>query len=111
MEKTDFEEIDEESEIKIANRGKEVYITKLVEKFQFSDQVTLCCVHRYLPMAMQVVRLFETFAITPMTKSGKVEFTVKEEDLINKETGEVYKKPIHRITITKHPDHYRFTQI
>ena len=33
MEKTDFEEIDEGSEVKIANRGKEVYITKLVEKF------------------------------------------------------------------------------
>lgn len=102
---------DERNEIKIAGRPQEVYVMNIVNKFQTNDQVEIACVHRYLEAAMHIVRLFETFGITPLTKSGKIEFTMKEEDLFNKDTNEKYHQPVYRLTISKHHDHYRFTKI
>ena len=44
------------------------------------------------------------------TEVRKHEFEKREEDIITKE-GKKFKKPVNRITLTKQPDQYRFTNV
>ena len=110
--KTKEQEKQEESNVvTIANRGIEVYTFTILKKLQFNNQIELCCVARYLPLAHEIISLFSAVGIEPETKDKKIHFVTKEEDLFNKATGEIYNQPVHRITLTKQPDQFRFTKI
>ena len=100
-----------EKTVTIAGRGIEVYTFTILKKLQYNDQIELCCVARYLPLAHEIIGLLSAVGIEPDTKDKKIHFVTKEEDLFNKTTGESYNQPVHRITLTKQPDQYRFTKI
>ncbi len=97
--------------VTVAGRGIEVYVFTILKKLQYNDQIELCCVARYLPLAHEIIGLLSAVGIEPETKDKKIHFITKEEDLFNKKTGESYNQPVHRITLTKQPDQFRFTQV
>lgn len=106
----DQEEQIRDNKVTVAGRGIEVYLCTILKKLQYNDQIELCCVARYLPLAHEIIGLFSAVGIEPDTKDKKIHFVTKEEDILNKQTGETYNQPVHRITLTKQPDQFRFTQ-
>jgi hypothetical protein len=97
--------------VTIASRPIEVYINTITKKFCYNDQVELHCVARYLPLIYEIIgMLSNAYGIEPDTSDKKIHFITSEEDLFNKETGESYNQPVHRITLTKQPDQFRFTK-
>lgn len=111
MKKQKEEEQVNDRVVTIAGRGIEVYVFTIIKKLQYNDQIELCCVARYLPLAHEIIGLLSAVGIEPDTKDKKIHFVTKEEDLFNKNTGESYNQPVHRITLTKQPDQFRFTKV
>lgn len=100
--------------VKIAGRRIEIYNQTIIYKLQKFDQVELLVLDTYLDRALQIIKQWEPLGITPQKrfigKGGQITFQKREEDIITRE-GKKFKKPVNRITLTKHPDLYRFTKI
>ncbi len=94
--------------ITIAGRRVEVYIETILKKLQKYDQIELCCLDKYLDKAIVIIQMWEAIGLRPV--KGKIEFTKAEEDIINRESGKMYCKPVNRISLTKIPELYRFTE-
>ncbi len=105
---------EETNVVKIAGRRIEIYNQTILYKFQKFDQIEICVLDTYLERALQIIKQWEALGITPTdqyrTKNGSIKFEKREEDIITKE-GKKFKKPVNRITLTKQPDQYRFTEI
>ena len=94
--------------VTIASRRAEVYIETMLKKFQKFDQIEICCVDRYLDKAIVIIQMWEAVGVEPIKK--RIEFTKAEEDILNRQTQKMYKKPVNRITLTKIPELFRFTE-
>lgn len=94
--------------VTIANRRIEIYIETILKKLNKYDQIELCCVDRYLDRAIEIIQMWDAVGLTPL--KGKIEFTKAEEDILNRDTRKMYRKPVNRITLTKIPELFRFTE-
>lgn len=107
------ETTEEENTIKIARRNIEVYNQTILNKLQKFDQIVIIVLDTYLDKALYIIKQWEALGIVPepnfKTKSGTIRFEKKEEDIITRE-GKKFRKPVNRITLTKHPDIFRFTK-
>ena len=101
---------EQDNKVAIAGRGIEIYVYNIIRKLQYFDQVEISCVSRYLTLAYEVIGLLSAVGIEPDTKDKKMHFVTTEEDLINRDTNEKYNQPVHRITLIKVPELFRFTQ-
>lgn len=104
-----FNKESKRNQVTIASRRPEIYIETILRRLQNNDQVELCCLDRYLDRAIEIIHLFGTIGIVP--ERGKLIFEKAEEDLINRTTGKINRKPVNRITLTKIPELFRFTEI
>lgn len=107
--KKDKEHIEETNIVKIAGRRIEVYNQTILYKFQKFDQIEIRVLDTYLERALQIIKQWEALGITPV-KGFPIKFEKREEDIITRE-GKKFKKPVNRITLTKQPEQYRFTEI
>jgi len=109
---TEYEEKEEEGNVvKIAGRRPEVYIETILKKLQKYDQIIISCLDTYLDRAMYIIRMWEAVGVYPDNPKRKLIFEKRPEDIISRETGKKYKKPVNRITLTKDPEIFRFTKI
>ena len=103
----------EDNSIKIASRGIEIYNQTILNKFQKFDQIEICVQDNYLDRALYIIKQWEALGISPlpefMSKSGALRFQKKEEDIVTRD-GKNITRPVNRITLTKHPDIFRFTK-
>ncbi len=110
----DKENTEETNIVKIAGRRIEIYNQTILYKFQKFDQIEICVFDTYLERALQIIKQWEALGITPTsqyrTKNGSIKFEKREEDITTKE-GKKFKKPVNRITLTKQPDQFRFTEV
>ena len=95
--------------VRIAGKPIEVYTQKILEKFQSFDQIEIHMMDQYRERALYIIRLWETFGIAPIggypIKFGKVrELITSYQNKKGSRNGFV-----NTITLTKHPDHFRFT--
>lgn len=121
-------EEDSSNVVTISGRGIEVYEHTILNKLQYNDQIEIHCLSRYILLAQEIIMRFAAVGIVPekneYNPKGKIMFVTKEEELESKDkwqdeegkfhyrkTGETYNQPVHRITLTKQPDQFRFTQI
>lgn len=100
---------EEKNIIKIANRGIEVYNQTILNKFQKFDQIEICVLDTYLDRALHIIKQWEALGIFPIN-GYPIRFEKREEDIVSRD-GKKFRKPINRITLTKHPDQYRFTKV
>ncbi len=111
-ENTDTEE--ETNVVKIAGRRIEVYNQTILSKLQKFDQIEIWVFDTYLERAIYIIRQWEALGIVPEPKfktvGGAIRFEKREEDIITRD-GKKFKKPVNKITLTKQPDQFRFTEI
>ena len=100
---------EETNVVKIAGRRIEIYNQTILYKFQKFDQIEICVLDAYLERALQIIRQWEALGIIP-TNGFPIKFEKKEEDIIARD-GKTFKKPVNRVTLTKQPDQYRFTNV
>ncbi|GAH04119.1 unnamed protein product [marine sediment metagenome] len=104
---------EEKNTIKIAGRNIEVYNQTILNKLQKFDQIEIIVLDSYLDKALYIIKQWEALGIVPapgfLTKGKTIRFEKKEEDIWSRE-GKKYRKPVNRITLTKHPDIFRFTK-
>ncbi len=100
--------------VKIAGKRIEVYNQTILDKFQKFDQIEIWVFDTYLQRALYIMRQWEALGIVPeekfKTKRGLIRFEKREEDIITRD-GKRFKKPVNKITLTKQPDQFRFTEI
>ncbi len=105
---------EETNVVKIAGRRIEVYNQTILSKFQKFDQIEIWVFDTYLERALYIIRQWEALGIVPKpkfkTEGGAIRFEKREEDIITRE-GKKFKKPVNKITLTKQPDQFRFTEI
>ncbi len=105
---------EETNVVKIAGRRVEIYNQTILYKFQKFDQIEICVLDTYLGRAIEIIKQWEALGITPIpqyrTKNGSIKFEKREEDIVARD-GKTFKKPVNRITLTKQPDQYRFTNV
>jgi len=94
--------------ITIAGRRIEIYIYTILQKLQKFDQIELCCLDRYSDRAIEIIHLLEAVGVAP--EKGKLIFEKAEEDILNRDTGKMYSKPVNRIELTKIPELFRFNK-
>ena len=103
----------QDNTIKIANRGVEIYNQTILNKFQKFDQIEICVQDNYLERALYIIKQWEALGVGPLpefkSKSGNIRFQKKEEDIVTRD-GKSITRPVNRITLTKHPDIFRFTK-
>lgn len=100
---------EEDNIIKIAGREIEIYNQTILNKLQKFDQIELCVLDTYLERALHIIKLWEALGVVPVNGTP-IRFEKREEDITTRE-GKKFKKPVNRITLTKHPSIYRFTKI
>lgn len=105
-----FREKDEETNVvKIAGRSEAVYNQTILNKLQKFDQVVISVLDTWLEKAIYIIRKWEAVGVMP-EKGNPIRFEKKEEDIISKD-GKRFNKMVNKITLTKLPDLYRFTNI
>jgi len=108
------EESDKIAELKnvitITDKGIEVYNNTILERMKYFDEIVISSVARYLPLAYEVIQRWVSVGIFfPDTKGNKIIWTIKEEDLYNRELDKYYKFPVNKITLIKNPALFSFT--
>lgn len=105
-----FREKDEETNVvKIAGRSEAVYNQTILNKLQKFDQVVISVLDTWLEKAIYIIRKWEAVGVMP-EKGNPIRFEKKEEDIISKD-GKRFNKMVNKITLTKLPELYRFTNI
>ena len=100
---------EEDNTVKIAGRGFEIYNQTILNKLQKFDQIEICVLDTYVERALYIIRQWEAVGVVPVNGTP-IKFEKREEDIVTRE-GMRFKKPVNRITLTKHPSLYRFTKI
>ncbi len=112
--KRNKEQTEETNIVKIASRRIEIYNQTILYKFQKFDQIEICVLDPHLERALKIIKQWEALGIIPIpqhrTKNGSIRFEKREEDIITRD-GKKFRKPVNRITLTKQPDQYRFTNV
>jgi hypothetical protein len=105
-----FREKNEETNVvKIAGRSEAVYNQTILNKLQKFDQVVISVLDTWLEKAIYIIRKWEAVGVMP-EKGNPIRFEKKEEDIISKD-GKKFNKMVNKITLTKLPEMYRFTNI
>lgn len=104
---------EEKNTITIAGRRMEIYTQTILNKLQKFDQIEISVQDNYLDDAIYIIRQWEAVGVVPesefKTKGGGIKFFKSEEDIITRD-GKKLKKPVNRITLTKQPEQFRFTE-
>ena len=105
-----FKDKEEETNVvKIAGKSEAVYNQTILNKLQKFDQIRISVLDTWLEKAIYIIRKWEAVGIMP-EKGNPIRFEKKEEDIISRD-GKKFNKPVNKVTLTKVPELYRFTNI
>lgn len=102
------ERLKESDKMTIAGKPDEVYLKTILDKFQRFDQIEISVLDTYLDKAIHIIRQWEAMGVYP-ENGWPLRFVKSEEDIVGRD-GKSSKAFVNKVTLTKHPDIYRFTK-
>ena len=106
------EEYDSEL-VTIAGKPKEVYTQVIIDKMQLHDQVKIQVTSKYLERAIIIIKQFEVCGWFPWDSkhncTNNLKFESEMQDIVTRDGRKTSREMVHKVTLSKLPEYYRFT--